>query len=193
MNCNRTIFISGLLGLVALPALAARPPVRKDPAKQAEIEASIPVCTGEADCAVKWEAAQLWAVHNAGFKLQTITNVLLETYAPAYAAAGVTNDLEDVGRIFVKITKEPLGNGSYRIVPIISCLARFRPFGGASGQDECLTQDQTLDFNRTVAAAHAAAPSTSVAGGVGICPAKVVERLKQRGFADQAISEVCAD
>lgn len=190
MNCHRMLAISGLLGLVALPALAARTPIKKDPAKQVEIEALIPVCKGEADCAAKWEAEQLWLVHNAGFKLQTVTNVLLETYAPAYAAAGVTNDLEDVGRIFVKITKEPLGDGSYRIVPIISCLARFRPFGG---QDECLTQDQTLDFNRTVAAAHAATPSTSAVGGVGICPAKVVDRLKQRGFADQAISEVCAD
>ncbi|HEX3529699.1 MAG TPA: hypothetical protein VH988_21790 [Thermoanaerobaculia bacterium] len=188
MKGKQILVIGGLLGL-ALPALA-REPVKKNPAKQAEIEASIPVCTGDADCVAKWEAAQLWVVHNAGFKLQTVTNVLLETYAPAYASAGITNNPDDVGRIFAKITKEPIGNGSYRIVPIIACLARFRPFGA---QDECLTQDQTLDFNRTVTAAHAAAPSKSVTGGEGICPAKVVERLKQRGFSDQAVSEVCAE
>lgn len=129
-----------------------------------------------------------WLVHNADFKLQTVTSVLLETYTPAYAAAGVTNESADVGRIFARITKEPLGNGSYKIVPVISCLARFRPFGG---QDECLTQDQTLDFNRTVAATHPAA--THATGVLGICPAKVVERLKQRGFSDQAITEVCAE
>ena len=189
MDGKSILVLGGLLGLFAISAFA-REPIKKDPAKQAEIEASIPVCTGDADCVAKWEAAQLWVVHNAGFKLQTVTSVLLETYAPAYAAAGVTNNQDDVGRIFAKITKEPLGNGSYRIVPIIACLARFRPFGA---QDECLTQDQTLDFNRTVAAARAAARSTPATGGVGICPAKVVERLKQRGFADQAIAEVCAD
>lgn len=48
--------------------------------KRAELERTTPICIDAADCNAKWEAAQLWIVHNAGYKLQTATNVLLQTY-----------------------------------------------------------------------------------------------------------------
>jgi hypothetical protein len=50
-------------------------------AKQAEFRRTIPTCSGQtADCNAKWEAAQLWVVRNAGWKIQTQSSVLIETY-----------------------------------------------------------------------------------------------------------------
>jgi len=182
---GRVLILAISLGLVAGMS-SAHVPVKKDPAKEAAIKASIPVCSGEGDCRVKWEAAQLWLVHNASYKLQTTTDVLLETYNPPGAVAGVTADDDYVGKLFGRVTKEPVGDGRYKIVADLFCLAKVR-FGG---QDECLTQDQTLDFNNTVGSVQSAAITGD---GVGLCPMKVVERLKQRGFSDQAIREVCAN
>lgn len=83
-------------------------------ARAAEIESTRPVCDGEKDCAAKWDAAQLWVVHNAGMKIQTTTNVLIETY-----------NSRDTS-LAVQVTKEPAGDGKYRIVMRPSC---GNPFG----------------------------------------------------------------
>jgi hypothetical protein len=79
------------------------------PSEQAMFNSMIPVCEGEADCKVKWEAAQLWLTDLCGYKLQTVTDVILETYP--------SNDFRLAGRV----TKEPLGNGRYRILVFFWC------------------------------------------------------------------------
>ncbi|MES1241775.1 MAG: SHOCT domain-containing protein [Acidobacteriota bacterium] len=78
---------------------------------KAEFEETIPVCEGEADCKAKWEAAQLWIVHNSAFKLQTATDVLLETFSPGRSDA----------RLAARVTKEPLGGGRYRLLVSLWC------------------------------------------------------------------------
>lgn len=65
-----------------------------------------PECTGAADCQAKWEAAQIFVVHHAGMKLQIVTDVLLETYNPSDYGA----------ELAMRVTKEPLGGGSYRFI-----------------------------------------------------------------------------
>lgn len=102
-------------------------------ARLAELEATRPVCDGEKDCAAKWDAAQLWVVRNAGMKIQTTTNVLIETYnSPGTQLAA-------------QVTKEPVGDGKYRIVVKLGC---DNPFG-------CVPNalDAALAFNREVGAA----------------------------------------
>ena len=74
-----------------------------------------PTCSGAADCNAKWEAAQLFVVKHSDQKIQVATNVLIETYNPTRS----TN-------IAMRITKEPLGDGAFRIVPEIYC---GNPFG----------------------------------------------------------------
>ena len=74
---------------------------------------TIPICSGLADCKAKWEAAQLWVVHNAGYKIQTVTDVFIETYSTS------PNDFS--GILAASVTKEPLGNGSYKILIEIFC------------------------------------------------------------------------
>lgn len=102
---------------------------------RAEFERTIPTCDGEQDCNAKWEAAQLWVVHNAGFKIQTATNVLLETYN---ATGGSTS-------IAARVTKEPLGGGRYKIIVRTWCDNIF----GCTPN----TWDAALDFNRKIGAA----------------------------------------
>jgi hypothetical protein len=43
-------------------------------AKMDALNKSIPVCDGEVDCKAKWEAAQLWVVHNAAYKIQIMSD-----------------------------------------------------------------------------------------------------------------------
>ncbi len=104
-------------------------------AKRAELEATTPICIDEKDCKVKWEAAQLWIVHNAGFKLQIATDVLLQTYNATGGSPSIA----------VQATKEPLGGGKYKIGVVISCDNMF----------SCVPNqwDAALAFNRTVGAA----------------------------------------
>lgn len=111
-------------------------PAKDEQMNRAEFERTIPTCDGEQDCNVKWEAAQLWVVHNAGFKIQTATNVLIETY----------NAVGGSSSIAVRVTKEPLGGGRYKIVVRTFCDNMFG----------CIPDRWTaaFDFNRTVGAAQ---------------------------------------
>ncbi|WP_286996972.1 MULTISPECIES: hypothetical protein [Shewanella] len=68
---RRFIFSACLLTL----ASCATTPSADIQAKRAQLEATTPVCIDEKDCKAKWEAAQLWIVRNAGFKLQIVTNI----------------------------------------------------------------------------------------------------------------------
>jgi hypothetical protein len=189
------------MSVLATSALARAPIPKKDPAKETQIAASIPTCTGEADCAAKWDAAQLWVVKHSSYKLQTVTNVLMETYGTGQA---YTSDTAEVGRVFAQVTKEPTGEGSYRIVANIGCVLWIRNF--AKGGECVGAQDLTLDFNATVSAArapaNAPATETSIAApkrtvGVRVtsagCSANAIDRLKTRGLSEQAIQEICAD
>ena len=116
-------------------------------AKQAEIEKSVPVCVDERDCNAKWEAAQLWVIHNSAFKIQTATSVLIETYNAVQGEDGIS----------ARVTKEPMGNGKYKFVVNIWCdrVLACPPDTGCPKILVCRpsVQDATLDFNKTVGAA----------------------------------------
>ncbi|TAN06730.1 MAG: hypothetical protein EPN38_07685 [Rhodanobacteraceae bacterium] len=109
-------------------------PTAETQAKQAELARTTPVCVSDADCKAKWDAAQLWIVHNAGYKLQTVTDVLLSTY----------NSVGGSPDIAVQVTKEPIGGGKYKILVSVSC---DNLFGCVPNQ-----WDAALDFNKTVSA-----------------------------------------
>lgn len=122
--------------MLSLAGCIVAPPA-VSPEKLAEIKNSTPVCTDEADCKVKWEAAQLWIVHNAGFKLQTTTSVILETFNP----------IQNTPNIAVQVTKEPVGKGKYEIKAKIWC--NFYGYDCTPNQWDAL-----LDFNNKVGAAQ---------------------------------------
>ena len=123
--------LSLLLVTVGLSGCA----VQQDPAVQAklnEIERTIPTCTGEKECNAKWETAQLWVVKNAGYKIQTATSVLIQTFN----ATGSRPSLA------AEITKEPQGGGRYQFHAKVWC---DNIFGCSPNRLDAL-----LDFNRTL-------------------------------------------
>lgn len=64
------------------------------------------------DCPQYWERAQLWLAKHSNMKIQTSTDVLLQTYNPS-SSAGSTYGFT--------ITKEPLTEGQYKIVMEANC------------------------------------------------------------------------
>lgn len=118
-----------------LLAGSASAPSAEVQAKRVEFERTIPVCDGEADCKAKWEAAQLWVVHNAGFKVQTATDVLIETYNPGPSDATIAT----------RVTKEPLGGGRYKLVVYVWCNNIFGCVPNA--------WDAAINFNSKIAGA----------------------------------------
>ncbi len=120
------------IAMLVLSACAAGP----SPQTVAQFRSTIPTCSGEADCKAKWEAAQLWIVHNAGFKIQTATDVLIETYNPTGSSPSLA----------ARVTKEPLGGGQYKIVVYVWCANMFGcvPDGWQAA----------INFNQVVAAAR---------------------------------------
>lgn len=68
------------------------------------------ICESQ-DCAEQWQRAQVWVVKHSHWKIQTATDVLIQTYNP-------TGSMPTYG---FSIMKEPLGNGRYRITMSLSC------------------------------------------------------------------------
>lgn len=123
--------------LIAIAALAGCATPALSPQEEAERVAPLTCAIGP-DCDAKWEAAQLWIVKHAGFKLQTVTNVVLQTYGPSTVVEQSTS-------LAVTVTREPDSPGRYRIWVRMSC---GNPFGCTP---EALPSN--LDFKRAVGAA----------------------------------------
>jgi hypothetical protein len=126
-----------------------------DPATQAanqeklrKFAASRPTCDALVDCASKWQAAQLWIVQNAQFKLQIATDVVLETYSPWKGHPGLA----------ARVTKQPLGGTKYQLVLELWCVnpnnVDLADLLGGMGKF-CLNHypDFALDFNRQLGGA----------------------------------------
>ena len=105
-----------LLALVAAATLTGcaaalvgpRPPV--EPWEMDE--ASAPVeCTGPIQCNTAWRAAQAWVVNNSGYKVQVVSDAIIQTYnAPAYSQSYAFT-----------VTREPRGEGVERLFIVPSC------------------------------------------------------------------------
>lgn len=126
-----------LLATIIAAATLGGCAVTPSPERQAmidKINRTVPTCSGTDDCNAKWEAAQLWVVHNSGYKIQTATGVLIETYNPSKSSPNIA----------ARVTKEPQGGGTYRILVSVWCDNIFgcRPDAYQSA----------LDFNRVVGA-----------------------------------------
>lgn len=120
--------------------------------KMRVVAASRPICDENTDCAAKWQAAQLWIVQNAQFKLQTVTDVVLETYSPWKGNPGLA----------VRVTKQPLGGTKYQLVIEVWCVnpnnVDLMDIMGGVGKF-CFNHypDYALDFNRRLGGAVDAA------------------------------------
>jgi len=96
-----------------------------------EYNRTVPVCEGDADCTVKWEAARNWVVNTPSYPIRVSNQNRIETYDADSTRAGTE----------IKVTREPQGGDRYRIVVDINCFAI----------DGCPPHWETkIDFNRVV-------------------------------------------
>ena len=110
-------------------------------AKRAEFKRTIPTCSGTKDCNAKWEAAQLWVVHNAGWKVQNQSSALIETYDAVNSHRDDRHSDRSTA-ISIRVTKEPLGQGRYQLLAYVWCDNSF-----GCTPDEW---DAALAFNRAI-------------------------------------------
>ena len=82
-----------------------------------------------------WDAAQLWVVQNSGYRLQTTTDVVIQTFGPI----DYSTDLA------AQVTKEPNGNNRYRIIVSLYCANLLGCFPNP--------RPMAVNFNRVVSAA----------------------------------------
>lgn len=99
-----------LLGLVAATILAGCAN-QQNYELQAEAQRTIPVCLSEKECEAMWASARRWVLDNAGFKIQNYGSDYFDTYNPTQASP----------RLAAQVSKEPFGNGSYRIIAKLWC------------------------------------------------------------------------
>ena len=65
------------------------------------------LCVGKLQCDAYWQRAQAWVANNSAYRLQTVTDTVIETAGPAAARTGLAfritrvPDNQDGARIFV--------------------------------------------------------------------------------------------
>jgi len=103
-------------------------------AQMDEFNRTIPTCSTEQDCLVKWQAAQVWVTRNSGYRVQIANDVLIQTYGPSGESMALA----------MSVVKEPTGGSGYRIIVSTSCANIFgcRPNAWESA----------LQFNREISA-----------------------------------------
>jgi hypothetical protein len=124
-------YVMIILVILLMTGCAASP---ERQAKDAEFRRTIPTCIEDIDCKAKWEAAQIWVVKHSGFKLQIVTDVLIETY----------NSTQHSPELAIRVVKEPVGSETYRIVVLATCANIFGCIPDA--------MEAVLNFNNTIAA-----------------------------------------
>lgn len=99
---------------VVLSLAGCATPQQISPELQAEIEKPL-VCEGREQCGLFWQRATFYVNKNSPFKIQTVSDNLIQTYSP-------TGGTPLIG---YNISKEPLTNESARIWAKIYCDSMF--------------------------------------------------------------------
>jgi hypothetical protein len=99
---------------LAVLAGCAQVPVVSNPAAAPESEAPV-LCVGKAQCDLLWQRAQAWVANNSEYRLQTVTDTVIETQGPM------------VGRtaLAYRVTRIPDKKDGARIYVLASCSNAF--------------------------------------------------------------------
>jgi len=104
----KTLSIIPIVAVIASACSSTSTELQTALAPAASVGTSVECDSG---CTVEWQRAQLWLAKHATMKVQTATDVLLQTYNPP----------EDHPQYGFSVTKEPIGAGRYRIATEIFC------------------------------------------------------------------------
>ena len=69
------------------------------------------LCTNKTQCDLYWQRAQAWVANNSEYRLQTVTDTIIETYGPLAARSGLA----------FRITKVPDDKEGARIYALPAC------------------------------------------------------------------------
>ena len=83
-------------------------------ALQNDLDAPL-ICTNADECKLMWERATFFVSENAGFKIQIHNNTLIQTFNPTNSSV----------KLAFNITREPLGDGKYKIWTKAWCANMF--------------------------------------------------------------------
>ena len=104
--------VGNLLLAVAAAGLSACVPMQfSDPATGNPASADPVLCIDKAQCDVYWQRAQAWVANNSEYRLQTVTDTILETFGPLAGRTGLA----------FRITKVPDDKGGARIFASPAC------------------------------------------------------------------------
>lgn len=107
MKKNAALILAILLAGCATQA-------KVDPQARAQAEEPL-ICTTEEECTFYWQRAQFWLSNNAHFKIQTVTDTIIETYR------GGDGDTS----LAFKVTRERHRDGSSQLFVTAYCNNMF--------------------------------------------------------------------
>jgi hypothetical protein len=100
MLCIAAVVLSGCAQMPS-PGEPAANPVSAEPV----------LCINKDQCDVYWQRAQAWVANNSAYRLQTVTDTIIETYGPVAAQTGLA----------FRITKVPDDKEGARIYALPVC------------------------------------------------------------------------
>ena len=69
------------------------------------------LCVGKAQCDIYWQRAQAWVANNSEYRLQTVTDTIIETQGPLVARTGLA----------FRVTRVPDDKDGARIYILTAC------------------------------------------------------------------------
>ena len=69
------------------------------------------LCVGKAQCDIYWQRAQAWVANNSEYRLQTVTDTVIETQGPLLARSALA----------FRVTRVPDDKDGARIVVVAAC------------------------------------------------------------------------
>lgn len=130
-----------LMCAVALAAISGCAQIERGQAlieaAKREVERTVPTCSTDRECEVKWAAARSFVLGNSRMRLQTVTGDFLETFNSPSGEPGLA----------WRVVKQPFGANGYEIRATAWC---GNMFGCVPNALQAM-----IDFNRTVNASWA--------------------------------------
>jgi hypothetical protein len=111
---SRGVIAAGTV-LMICGALACVPPSAANEAALAPARAVGPIVECDSGCKPEWERAQVWIAKHSNMKIQTATDLMIQTYT----------SVDYSTYLDFTVVKEPVGAGRYRITARTHCAAMF--------------------------------------------------------------------
>lgn len=109
MKRQTTSRLAMYLSAGLLAGCAQTPTVGQNAASSASAEPVL--CINKPQCDVYWQRAQAWVANNSAYRLQTITNTVIETAGPFAARSGLA----------FRVTRVPDEQEGARIYVVAAC------------------------------------------------------------------------